>query len=114
MSGERTEEEVVARVAGALLAAGAVVAALGVGAWVLDLLPPMPAWMLRLAVYKLTLAAGAGLMIAGAVLRRQLREAARRDGRESVAPGKPPMLGEPREVGGAASRDRENSQVRER
>ena len=71
-----------------LLAAGGALAVVAVGAWtldtfsrmpswVIDAFTAMPAWMLRLAVYKLVLASAAGLMIAGAVLRRELRVLAR-------------------------------------
>jgi hypothetical protein len=68
------------RLARILMYGGAIVALLGVGAWVLDVIPPMPEWMVRLAIYKLTLAGGAGLIAVGALLRRAARESAIRRG----------------------------------
>ncbi|HVZ47603.1 MAG TPA: hypothetical protein VG916_02355 [Gemmatimonadaceae bacterium] len=115
------ERRIVERVASALLAAGAVIGTLALGAWVLDtfsLMPSwtvdaltrMPAWLLRLAVYKVTLAAGGGLVIAGAVLRRQMREAARRDPPTEAAPaalgdGVPPFTASPRTGAAQERRD---------
>jgi len=74
------------RASRALMLAGGAIAIVAVGAWVLDLLPVVPAWMLRLAVYKIALASGAGLIIAGAVLRRSLRGA-------TITPSSPPGAG---------------------
>jgi hypothetical protein len=68
------------RLARVLMIAGASVAVLGVSAWALDAIPPMPAWMMRLAIYKLTLVGAAGLIIVGAFLRRAARESAGRRG----------------------------------
>lgn len=104
--GSRTEREVVERVASTLLVIGAAVGALGIGAWAFDLLPPVPEWMLRLAVYKLTLASGAGLMVAGAVLRRQMRAAARRDARLHAGMESREALGAPSDVPAPARRER--------
>jgi hypothetical protein len=42
--------------------------------WGLDFLPQMPDWMIKLAVYKLSLGSGIILIFAGAALRRALRE----------------------------------------
>jgi hypothetical protein len=96
------ERQVVDRVAAVLLTAGAVIGTLAIGAWVLDTFSAMPswtvdaftrmpAWMLRLAVYKLTLGAGGGLVIAGAVIRRQMREAARREGASATRDASPEL-----------------------
>jgi hypothetical protein len=74
------------RASRALMLAGGAIAIVAVGAWVLDVLPDVPAWMLRLAIYKLTLASGAGLIIAGAVLRRSIRGA-------TIPPSSPPGAG---------------------
>jgi len=77
------------RVSRALLYGGTALAVVAVGAWVLDVIPDVPEWMLRIAVYKLALGSGLGLMIAGAVLRRSLRETPAPAGRAV-----PPALGE--------------------
>jgi hypothetical protein len=58
------------RVSRTLMYVGTGLAVVAVAAWTFDAMPAMPEWMLRLAIYKLTLASGAGLLIAGAVLRR--------------------------------------------
>jgi len=71
-----TARYVADRASRALMLVGGAVAIVAIGAWLFDVLPNMPTWMLRLAVYKLALASGAGLMIAGAVVRRSLRAAA--------------------------------------
>lgn len=74
------------RLARILMYAGVIVGALGVGAWALDAIPPMPAWMMRLAIYKLTLAGAAGLIVVGAFLARASRESARRRGMKDEYP----------------------------
>lgn len=86
------------RVARVLMGAGVVLAAAGAGAWVLDVIPPMPEWMLRIAVYKLTLFAGASMLVAGAALRRALtqvrrrEQALRRDDPAALGQGMPPTF----------------------
>jgi membrane protein implicated in regulation of membrane protease activity len=84
----------VERLARALMIAGVVVAVFGVGAWWLDAIPPMPEWMLRLAVYKLTIAAAVGLIAVGAFLRRSSRDSAVRRGHtgEHTLPAEEPDL----------------------
>jgi len=74
------------RIAAALMLAGTGLAVVSVGAWLGHFLPAVPAWMLQLAIYKLTFISGAGLVIAGAVVRRNLRLGA---GQKA-----PPALGE--------------------
>ena len=65
------------RVARVLMYGGTALALAGATAWALDVIPPLPEWMLRIAVYKLTLFGGAGMLVAGAALRRALGDVAR-------------------------------------
>jgi hypothetical protein len=85
----------VERFARTLMIIGAIVAVLGMGAWLLDVIPPMPEWMIRIAIYKLTLAGGAGLLVIGAFLRRAARESSVRRGEtgehELVGSGSAPV-----------------------
>ena len=60
-------------VARALMIAGAAVITISVAAWGLNFLPALPAWLIQLAIYKLTFISGAGLLIGGATLRRSLQ-----------------------------------------
>ena len=73
------------RVSRALMIAGTALASLSVAAWGLNFLPVIPAWLIQLAIYKLTFISGAGLIIGGATLRRSLR---------LNAPQRPPELGD--------------------
>ena len=74
------------RLARALMIAGATLATLSVAAWGLNFLPAIPAWLIQLAIYKLTFISGAGLVIGGATLRRSLHlKAANARARELAA-----------------------------
>jgi hypothetical protein len=77
------------RVARALMYGGTALAVVGVGAWILDVIPPIPEWMVRIAIYKLTLAAAGGLILAGAWLRRSVRASAKREQLSEGAPDVP-------------------------
>ena len=70
MTGEEAAPD---RVAKALMIAGTALATVSVAAWGLNVLPAVPAWMIQLAIYKLTFISGAGLVIGGATLRRSLQ-----------------------------------------
>ncbi len=70
------ERKAAERIARALMAAGTGLALVAVAVWGLDFLPQMPDWMIKLAVYKLSLGSGVILIVAGAALRRALRETA--------------------------------------
>lgn len=76
------------KIARALMYAGAAVATLSVAAWGLSFFPAIPEWMVRLAIFKLTLASAAGLMIAGAAIRRSLRPG--RGGAQQLGDGAAP------------------------
>lgn len=75
-SDANTERGLLHRIAQILMIGGALGAVVGVGAWVFDVIPAMPAWMLRIAVYKLTIGAGVGMLFVGAAIRRTLRTTA--------------------------------------
>lgn len=64
------------RISRALMIGGTGLAVVAVAVWGLDFLPQMPDWMIKLAVYKLSLGSGVALIIAGAALRRAIRETA--------------------------------------
>jgi hypothetical protein len=61
------------RVGRVLLGVGGVVGVAAAGAWAFDWLPPMPEWMVRVAMFKLALIASGGLLAAGAMLGRRAR-----------------------------------------
>jgi hypothetical protein len=60
-------------IARALMGVGLGVGALAVAVWMFNITIDVPAWMWRVAVVKLGLVAGLGLLGAGAVLLRYLR-----------------------------------------
>jgi hypothetical protein len=77
-----TDHRTADRVSRTLMVVGTTLASVAAAVWMADALPTFPDWMLRLAVYKLAFASGAGLLIAGAVVRRSLKP--------SGAPAPPP------------------------
>lgn len=83
MSGHPAAE----RVAGALMLAGAALTAASIAVWLLNIMPTLPAWMIQLAIYKLTFVSGAGLVIAGATVRRSLRLKAAKERPPAVTAG---------------------------
>ena len=64
----------VQRVARALMYAGLSLAVTAALAWWLNLLPALPEWMIRLALFKLALGSGAAMVLAGAAVGRAARE----------------------------------------
>jgi hypothetical protein len=64
-------------VARALMALGLSVGVLAIGLWTFDIKIEVPAWMWRVAAIKLGLAAAGGLIAAGAVLLRYVRQSSR-------------------------------------
>jgi hypothetical protein len=64
------------RIARTLMYVGAGVAVFGVMAWILDFIPVLPAWMIRIAIYKMTFTGAAGLIFGGAALRKSARRTA--------------------------------------
>ena len=93
------------KIARALMIAGAAVATVSVAFWGLSYMPVFPEWMVRLAIFKLTLVSAAGLMIAGAALRRSLR--ARHDSSAQLGDGAaPPQMTQRTDRVNARSEDR--------
>ena len=85
---DATDTAVAERVSRTLMYAGAGLGVLSVAAWILGGFPAMPEWMVRLAIYKLTFVSGAGLVIAGAVVRRSSKPA--RDRQQELGEGAAP------------------------
>lgn len=87
------ERKTAERIARALMLAGGGLSVVAVAVWGLDFLPQMPDWMIKLAVYKLSLGSGVALIIAGAALRKALRETTPRHPPPSElgAPAVPPL-----------------------